>query len=725
MRARLEELIRFQDEFYILASSSRIDDRTRVLKHADTFAVFDRFGDIAPVGFGELGLYHDGTRFLSRLALTFDHRRPLLLGSTVTEDSTRLAVDLTNPDLHIDTPQAVPRGSLYLSREMLLWQGVCYQQLRIGNYGRSVAHVSLGVEVDADFADIFEVRGMKRARTGTRTPPTSEEFGVRLGYRGLDGVQRQLAVRCSERPAHGGAGELAFEIRLEPHQHKTVIVAFVCERGDERPHMLSYEEALGNLERALAEARHGDCIVTSSNELFNDWVHCSISDLHMMVTETPHGPYPYAGAPWFSTPFGRDGLITALETLWVNPAIARGVLSFLAAYQADRVDTDRDAQPGKILHEARGGEMAALGEVPFGRYYGSVDSTPLFVMLAGAYYRRTGDLEFIRGLWPNVQRALHWMEHDGDPDGDGFLEYARRAAHGLVQQGWKDSFDAVFHADGSLAEPPIALCEVQGYAYAAYRAAAGLARALGLERRARPLLRRAAALRDAFEQKFWCEEIASYALALDGAKQPCRVRTSNAGHCLYTGIARSDRAARVMNALMCEDCFSGSGIRTASTRELRYNPMSYHNGSVWPHDNALIAAGFARYGFHDAALRVLTGLFEVSTYLDMHRMPELFCGFPRRAGSGPTLYPVACAPQSWAAASVFMLLGACLGLSLDGTRRRISMRRPVLPEFLEDLHLRNLCVGDASVDLRFERHGHDVGVNVVYRRGDLEVMVLK
>jgi glycogen debranching enzyme len=723
MRNGVEELIQVQGDYYILASSSRVDDRTRVLKHGDTFAVLDRFGDIATVGLGELGLYRDGTRFVSRFALTIDGRRPLLLGSTVTADNARLVVDLTNPDITSDTHPSIPRGTLHLNREILLWNGVAYERIRIANHGDAGALTTLGLEIEADFHDIFEVRGMHRSRSGQRFAPVVGPHGMEVRYLGLDDVPRTLRVTISEPPKTSGA-RLLFDLGLEPREERTLYVTCQCEIGNRASKPLEWGEAAQRLEGTFEQARHDDCEIRSSSDLFDDWVQRSIADLHMMVTDTPWGPYPYAGAPWYSVPFGRDGLITALELLWVNPSIARGVLSFLAEHQAETTDDAKDAQPGKILHEAREGEMATLGEVPFGRYYGSVDSTPLFVMLAGAYYRRTGDRAFVERIWPHVERALEWMAKSGDVDGDGFIEYARCSPHGLIQQGWKDSFDSVFHADGHLAEPPIALCEVQGYAFAAYKAAALLARCLGRDD-ASSWLRRASRLRERFDRAFWCDDLNTYALALDGKKKPCCVRTSNAGHALFTGIAKPERAMRVLESLLDDEGFSGFGIRTVATKEARYNPMSYHNGSVWPHDNAMIAAGFSHYGLGAGTLQVMNAIFDGSTFVELHRLPELYCGFQRRQGAGPTLYPVACSPQSWAAGAVFMLIQACLGLTLDGVRGRITFRRAVLPDWMESLELRGLRVGEAALDLRITRNGDDVGINVLRRDGHVEIVSLR
>ncbi|MGH7586311.1 MAG: amylo-alpha-1,6-glucosidase [Gemmatimonadales bacterium] len=719
----MDEFIWVGDQYYIRASSDRMDDRTRVLKHGDTFAVFDRHGDVRAMGLGEQGLYHDGTRFLSHFELTMGGMRPLLLSSMVKDDNALLTVDLTNSDIALDGQIAVPRGTLHIFRAVFLWEGCCYTRLRITNYGLAPAETVLGFRCAGDFADIFEVRGTRRDRKGTARGSVNGRE-IHLGYEGLDRVVRTARIMADREPTVIEPSRLAFALRLEPQSTESLYLTVACDGARPAP-ASTWDVAAVSAAGAAAGRRGRATTILTSNEQFNDWVHRSSADIHMMITDTPLGGYPYAGVPWFSTPFGRDGIITALEYLWMDSGLALGVLRFLASTQADSTDPARDAEPGKILHEMRGGEMAALGEVPFGRYYGGADTTPLFVLLAGEYWRRTGDREVARELWPHVERALGWMRQHGDPDGDGFLEYTRVSERGLVNQGWKDSSDSVFHADGRLASPPIAMCEIQGYAYAALQAAADLAEALELPGRAGPLREEAERLREKIEQAFWCEDLGTYALALDGEKLPCRVRSSNPGHLLYCGVPSPERAARVAATLLATGSDSGWGIRTVAVSEPRYNPMSYHNGSVWPHDNALIAQGFARYGLKLEAMRVLTELFDASLFAELHRMPELFCGFPRREGEGPTEYPVACAPQSWAAAAVFLLIQACLGLSIDGVKREVRFNRPALPPWLQSLQLTGLRAGEATLDLDIMRLHADVSVAIVRREGRVDLVTVK
>ncbi len=723
-----EEVIRVQDQYYVLASSARADAETRVLKHGDTFGVFDKHGDVAPVGLGEQGLYRDGTRFLSELELRVAGERLSLLSSTVMHENDKLVVDLTNPDIDLrDGEVTLPRGTLHVFRSRLLWGAVMYEQVRITNYGMHAIDVAVAFRFEADFADVFEVRGMRRRERGRRLDSVVDAAGVTLGYEGLDGKIRKTHLAFEPAPVRLDDRRAELAVHLEGKSEARCFLTVTCVEDAEapRPVVLAFEVASERARDSMELARAADCRITSSSPQFDQWIDQSMCDLHMMRTETRHGPYPFAGVPWFCTPFGRDGLITARSWMWANPEVARGVLGFLAAHQAREVSEAQDAEPGKILHEVRGGEMAALGETPFGRYYGSVDSTALFVIVAAEYFRRTADRAFAEELWPSVEQALVWHERHGDVDGDGFIEYARRAADGLVHQGWKDSHDAVHHADGTLADGPIALCEVQGYYHAALRGGAMLAGCLGHDDLARRLDARADDLRDRFDAAFWDDDLGTYALALDGEKRRCRVRTSNAGQCLFTGIARDDRARQVADLLLSPHCFSGWGVRTVDDRERRYNPLSYHNGSIWPHDNALIALGTSRHGLVDHTRAITRAMYDVSTHVDLHRMPELFCGLVRRSDEGPTAYPVACSPQAWSAAAVLMLVEACLGMHIDAPRRRLVFHNPTLPDGVDHLMIRGLRVRDASIDLAVERHRDDVAVLVVRRDGPLAVELRK
>lgn len=723
-----------QPPYDILSEASLAETLPHVLKHGDTFAIFDRRGDIQRGGNGEQGLYHGGTRYLSAHTLHLQGRIPVLLNSAVHRDSTLLTVDLTNPNFVDEKGRRVVHGMLHLFRAKLLWHASAYEHLRIRNYGTEPVDISLSFVTAADYADIFEVRGTRRDQRGELLDLEPRPQTIRLGYHGLDDRTRRTDIHFATRPDEITSTAATYRLHLEPQERRDLYVTVRCDEQDGNatdPERTTtdgtahptYGEAKQQLKEVVRTLNGSSCHISTSNEEFNTWIDRSLNDLNLLLTETASGYYPYAGIPWYNTFFGRDGLLSALMSLWINPDIARGVLGYLARTQASSTEPERVSQPGKILHEARAGEMAATGEIPFQRYYGTVDATPLFVLLAGAYHEHTGDHAFAEKIWPHVARALEWIDTYGDADGDGFVEYEAHR-NGLTQQGWKDSEDSVFHSDGRLAEGPIALCEVQAYVYAAKKRVAPMAEQMGRSELAARLREDAHRLRERFESAFWCDDLSMYALALDGERRPCRVRSSNAGHALFAGIASEQHARQTARALFEDDIFCGWGIRTLSDREQRYNPMSYHNGSVWPHDNALIGWGLGRYGHRKEVHRLLQAFFDATRYDQLMRLPELFCGFVRRTDEGPTPYPVACAPQAWASVVPFFLLQASLGLSIDAAEQCVLFRQPSLPDFIDELVLRNLRVREGTVDLRLERHAESVGVEVLRRDPGIEVVTI-
>ena len=688
------------------------------LKDSNTFLLADALGDIQ--GSGD-GLFTNDTRVLSRFELSVPGRSPSLLGAAINQDNTLFTAHLTNRPLPALGEGSIPQGVIHIQRNRFLSGSRLYERIALTNYSEYDAQVPLKLAYAADFADIFEVQGQVRKERGQALEPVVSERAVELSYRGLDEVLRTTEIKFSSQPTaiSSQAAEFLFELK------RSASADFFIEIGVPEAGMPSRERFNAAAEQLAAQMRErlqqGTSIFTSGR-LFNQWIDKSRADLALLTTALPTGPYPYAGIPWFATQFGRDAIITSLQTLWLNPRLAAGVLSFLASTQAQEDSSFRDSQPGKIMHETRRGEMAALREVPFGQYYGGVDTTPLFVMLAGAYEKRTGDCALVDRIWNALLAATEWIERRLDSSPTGFLDYARGEKTGLVNQSWKDSHDAIFHADGRFPRGPVAVAEVQGYAYAALRAMSELTAARGDQAKADAWLRRAERLRVAIEEKFWVPEMSFYAIALDGDGEPCKVYGSDAGHLLYCGVPSAERASLVTEQLLSSRFSSGWGIRTLAEGEARYNPMSYHNGSIWPHDTAMCAAGISHYGGRENVVQILSDIFEAANHFSM-RLPELYCGFPRIPGQAPTPYPVACLPQAWSSGTVFMLLQASLGIRVDGQCNEIHVEHPLLPLGIEHLSLRALPIKDAHVDLDFHLIGEQVVV-VPARHIDCGVRVL-
>jgi glycogen debranching enzyme len=717
--------IEIDGTFFISADSSYTDDRVRVLNHAESFGVFDRWGDIQPLGKQVQGLYHQGTRFLSSCELRMNGERPLLLGSSIAEENERLHVDLTNPEFSENTSY-IHEGKIYIERVKEIHEGICKEKIGVKNFDTQAHSFALSLTFDTDFGDIFEVRGIKRERKGTMLGSSIEDDKIVFQYKGLDNILRKTWITLSPVPTQLSHHEASYHLSLRPQESMQIEVLVQFQVGKVlQPRNVKQKSLLGLCGPSSDPWKEHFTTIYSSNDEFNHWLNRSAIDLESLVALTPHGLYPYAGIPWFNTTFGRDGIISALMMLWLKPELAKGVLKFLAATQAQEEDEFKDAQPGKIVHEIRKGEMANTGEVPYKAYYGTIDATPLFIVLAEKYLSRTNDLQTIRELWPNILLALAWMDEYGDVDGDGFIEYIQKSEKGLVNQGWKDAGDAIFYENGEMAKGAIALCEVQGYVYAAKLAAAHLAAKLKNDDLAFRLSDEAKVLKHKFNKDFWDEGLGTFVMALDGKKQPCRVSNSNAGQCLFTGIVDGDKAKKLAANLLGEKMFSGWGIRTVATDAARYNPMSYHNGSVWPHDTALIGYGLSLYGYTAEALKIFNGLTEASHYFQFQRLPELFCGFQRRPGNGPTEYPVACSPQAWAVTSIYLMLQAVLNINIDAMERKITFHKPCLPEFLDSLTIQNLDLPGGKMSLQLIRYPNSLGINVIKNEPDWEIVLIK
>jgi glycogen debranching enzyme len=698
--------------------------KTLAVKEGETFLYTDLEGNLDHGDFG-LGLYSRDTRFLSLFRMTISGRDPVLLSSSA-ERAYMSYVDLTNPSLRVDGDVEVPQQTLNIRRIRAVNRRL-YERVRVKNYNARPVELDLEFALGADFIDIFEVRGMTHETRPNPDPPVVDGRSVTFSAMGRDGLRRSTIVEFGADPdavrVEGTVVHVSFRLRLAPYQTRLVSMTMDPVVDGEDRSTADFDVAVHELRRSYEEWERGSAQLVTDNEQFNELLDRCLRDLRSLYTQTPDGAILAAGIPWYVTLFGRDSLIASHQILSVNPEPARQALRMLAAHQGTEVDEWRDEEPGKILHEVRQGDLARAGIVPHTPYFGSVDSTPWFLILLAQYFRWTGDVEFVRSLRSNAEAALRWIDEYGDQDGDGFVEYRTRSARGIRNQGWKDSHDSMVHVDGRLAEPPIAPSEVQAYVYLAKSRMADVFLALGEESRAQLLVGEAEDLRRRFNERFWMDDERYFAAALDAEKRQVRTVMSNPGHALYCGIADEDKAALLSKRLLAPDMFSGWGIRTMSKSAAAYNPMSYHNGSVWPHDNALIAAGLKRYGFVRSTNRVATALFDAAIQADYLRLPELFCGFTRRTPNRPVSYPVACSPQSWAAGSPFLLLQAMLGISARAHENLLTVNKPHLPTWLNTVEVRNLAVGTSRISLVFRREGEITSFSLLQREGDVRVVM--
>jgi len=702
------------------------EDSTRLLatKEGEMFLYADEEGNLSG-GYQGMGLYYRDTRFLSVYDMSVDGRAPVLLSSSA-ERAYMSYVDLTNPDIWDEQKIEVPQQTLNIRRIRVI-NGRLFERIRFKNYNEQAIHASVEVVFGVDFADIFEVRGLRRKRRGQFFRPKVDDRQITFAYRGEDDIFRQTRIDLGADPDETTVeqGRVRVVFRLELAAHQTRLFTFLIEPviGETRREPVQFDEAVHELRRSYEDWERSCTSIYTDNEIFNTLLHRGQRDIRALITETEQGRFIAAGIPWYVAAFGRDALLTSHQILMLNPEPARDSLRLLARYQGTEVDPWRDEEPGKILHEIRLGELANALYVPHSPYYGSVDSTPLFLMLLGTYYKWTGDRLFLQEMMPHAEAALRWIDTYGDFDGDGFVEYMRRSPRGLDNQGWKDSYNSVVHADGTLAKPPIALAEVQAYVFLAKNRMADVFESLGDRTRAEQLRAEAEELSRRFNEAFWVEEEHYFAMALDGDKRQVKTVTTNPAHGLYCMLIDPEHAEDLAGRLLKPDMFSGWGIRTMSKSSVAYNPMSYHNGSVWPHDNALIAAGLKRYGFHKQTNRIATAMFETANHSDYMRLPELFCGFTRRTPNRPVSYPVACSPQAWAAGSPFLMLQAMLGLSAQAQNNLLTINSPVLPPWLNTVELKNLRVGDSTLHLVFRREGETTSFSMLSKEGSVRVIM--
>lgn len=697
----------------------------RVIKGNQLFFLTDEAGEI-PVNhpFGP-GLYWRDTRYLSRFNLRLNQEELVLLSSDA-ENGSVGEILLTNPHmerkLHDGTKELVLwREAVEIRRSRWIVDDVLYEEIKATNYHPEKVAFELNLDLDADFQDMFMVRGFLDGETGIVRKPVVHEQGMELGYEGADDVTRRLIVSWNRKPsAFSGEGNVTFPIALQHGESVDLNLTIVPQEGEHLLEAAPLEESRIKLDVAIDQWQGKMTSVKTNHEGFGRMIDRGLNDLRVLLTDLGYGPFPVAGLPWFAVPFGRDSIITALQLLPFEPDVALGTLRTMAAYQGTKKDSWRDEEPGKIMHEIRFGELAQTGQIPFTPYYGTIDATPLFLVLLSEYVKWTGNTDIMKELDANVVAALKWIDEYGDRDGSGFVSYHQEAEKGIANQGWKDSADSIVHRDGTYGESPISLSEVQGYVYQAKAGLAELYETFGKTELAVTLRHEAAQLKQHFEEAFWMPEQGYYALALDKNHKQVGTITSNPGHVLLSGMLEADHEKAVSAMLASEIMFSGYGIRTMGEGEAGYNPMSYHNGTVWPHDNALSVLGMSKTGNQIEATHVMNGLIRSAASFEYDRLPELFCGHPATRGK-VVPYPIACSPQAWAAGTPLMMMQAMLGLFPDAIRGTIHLN-PALPEGVDWLEVRSLKIAEGELDVDVSRVKGHMQVEIVKNTTGLRIV---
>jgi glycogen debranching enzyme len=694
------------------------------IKEGDLFLYTNELGQVPGTENSVLGLYYRDTRYLSRYELTIAGRQPVLL-SAGAERGYAATVELTNLEARTADGHVLPQASVHVRRTRFVSDRL-YELLRVRNYHQREVELVVDLHFDADFADLFEVRGSRRRRRGSRLAPLLGEGTLTLSYLGLDDVTRQTVIRFHDRPESIKQGRARYRLTLPPGE-RAIIRYDVQAIGPEAPGAAGgeFNERIGALRHEHERWESQATGITTDNDQVNRALRRGQEDLRLLSTVIDGERIPLAGLPWFVAPFGREMVFVGLETLLLDLRWARSAVSFLARRQGAQDNAFREEQPGKIMHELRRGGLAAVRAVPHTPYYGSVDATALWLLLVAELAVWTGDLDGFESRASAVDAAIAWIDGPGDPDGDGFVEYERRSRVGLRNQGWRDSFDAVVHADGKPAEGPVALAETQGYVYYAKRRLAAVYGQLGDVERAERLSRDAASLKRAFNERFWMDDEGFFAMALDGRKRQVRPACSTIGHALWSRIVAEEHIPAVVRRLMAPDMFSGWGIRTLSKEARGYNPVSFYNGSVWPFDTALIANGLKKHGYAQESNRLAWALVEMATAHEYARLPEMVCGLTRQASDRPVSFPMACSPDANSAAALVLVLQSMLGIYAQAEENIVYVHNPVLPRWLGEVTLSNLLVGRTTMRLRFRREGGQTSFSVLDKQGPGRIVVVE